>query len=76
MARPPQFAYDQDDPASVAAVKAMAKRLSPEDRANLMAWLALYYDDRGEMFSTQTSRRRKRIVLEGEEFWLLRVRKL
>ena len=28
-----------------AAVKAMIKRLGPEDRANLMAWTALYCDD-------------------------------
>lgn len=75
MARPPEYAYGDDGLVSLSAVKSMAKRLTPEDRATLLAWLALYYDDRGALFSRNVTKRRERIVLNGEEFWLLRVPK-
>lgn len=75
MARPPEYAYGDDGLVSLAAVKSMAKRLTTEDRATLMAWLAIYYDDRGALFSRNVINRRERIVLNGEEFWLLRVPK-
>jgi hypothetical protein len=77
MARPPQ--YDRDpydyDVASVAVVKAQAKRLTEGDRAHLLAWLCVYYKDDGTMFSAQISRRRQRIILDGVEYWLVRVPK-
>jgi hypothetical protein len=41
-------------------VKEALKRLHPDDRARLLAWLLLYFDDRGELFSPQLSRRRQR----------------
>jgi hypothetical protein len=72
MARPPQFAHDDDAP-SLAAVKATVKRLRPEDRAGLMTWLALYFDDRGDLFSPQITKRRDRVTIGGKEFWLVRV---
>ncbi|HVR45641.1 MAG TPA: hypothetical protein VMT95_03205 [Candidatus Binatia bacterium] len=50
--------------ATPAALKAMVKRLGPEDRAHLTASLALYYDDRGMMFSPQITRRRKRVTID------------
>lgn len=76
MARPPQYAHGDDDASpNVAVVKAMVKRLGPQERAHLMAWLALYFDDRGELFSPQISRRRQRIALNGAEYWLVRVPK-
>jgi hypothetical protein len=70
MARPPQYECDPDLTRDATAVKAAVKRLTPEDRAQLIAWLLLYYDDQGMMFSPQISRRRKRITLEGTEYWL------
>jgi hypothetical protein len=74
MARPPQYAYGDDDPpANVVAVKAMVKRLGPEDRATLLAWLALYFDDRGELFSPQITKRRDRVTISGREFWLVKI---
>jgi len=76
MARPPQFSYDGDDsPVSAATVKAMVKRLDEAGRALLLAWLCMYYQDDGKMFSPQISRRRKRITLDGAEYWLVRVPK-
>ena len=76
MARPPQYAREDDDlPVNVAAVKAMVKRLAPQDRAHLMAWLVIYYQDDGAMFSPQITRRRQRIALDGIEYWLVRIPK-
>lgn len=73
MARPPQYSRDPEPWGDAQAVRAAIKRLSPEDRAHLLAWLCIYYDDRGAMFSPQISRRRQRIALDGIEYWLVRV---
>ena len=70
MARPPQF--ERSDPV---LVKESVKRLDPEDRGRLLAWLLLYFTDDGMMFSPQISRRRQRITLGGVEYWLARVPK-
>lgn len=75
MARPPQYERSEQPWRDADAVKAAIKRLGPEDRALLLQWLALYYDDAGMMFSPQTSRRRQRIALDGIEYWLVRVPK-
>jgi hypothetical protein len=76
MARPPQFERPDDDlTRDVTAVKVAVKHLTPEDRALLLAWLLLYYQDDGAMFSQQISRRRERITLNGTEFWLARIPK-
>ena len=75
MARPPQYAYGDDDPVSVAAVKATIKRLDERGRAHLLAWLCVYFQDDGAMFSPQISRRRQRIALNGADYWLVRVPK-
>ena len=76
MARPPQYDRDPygDGPTRDAtAVKAAIKHLTPSDRAQLLTWLLLYYQDDGVMFSPQTGQRRKRIVLDSIEYWLARV---
>lgn len=73
MARPPQYQRDEDVTRDVTAVKAAIKRLDPKDRARLLVWLALYYDDDGMMFSPQISRRRKRVTIDEEVFWLVRM---
>lgn len=75
MARPPGYERPDDPTRDATAVKAAIKYLTPDDRARLLAWLLLYYDDRGMMFSQQISRRRSRITLDGIEFWLARVPK-
>ena len=69
MARPPQFR-----PPDPAVLKESLKRLLPGDRAALLAWLLLYFDDSGDLFSPQIRRgRRQRIVLDGVEYWLARI---
>ena len=75
MARPPEYAYGDDGLVSLSAVKSMAKRLTSEDRATLLAWLALYYNHGGVLYSPKITRRRQRIMLDGIEYWLLRVPK-
>jgi hypothetical protein len=70
MARPPQF--ERSDPV---IVKESVKRLAPEDRARLLVWLLLYFNDDGMMYSPQISRRRQRITLNSVEYWLVRVPK-
>jgi hypothetical protein len=75
MARPPQYQRDEQPWGDAEAVRAAVKRLRPEHRAHLLAWLTLYFDDRGEMYSPQISRRRRRIALDGVEFSLVRVPK-
>ena len=75
MARPPQFERSDDFEVEPAAVKGLIKRLRPEARAHVLAWLCTYYQDDGGMFSPQISRRRKRLMLDGVEYWLVRVPK-
>jgi hypothetical protein len=75
MARPPQFERPDDPTRDVTAVKVAIKHLTTDDRAFLLAWMLLYYQDDGGMFSPQISRRRMRIVLDGVEYWLARVRR-
>jgi hypothetical protein len=75
MARPPQYERRDEPWGDGQAIRAAVKRLSPEDRARLLAWLCLYYRDDGAMFSPQISRRRQRIALDGVEYWLVRVPK-
>jgi hypothetical protein len=73
MARPTQYERPPDLTRDATAVKVAIKHLTPEDRARLIAWLMLYYDDRGELFSPQISRHRKRIKIDSIEYWLAKV---
>jgi hypothetical protein len=73
MARPPQYERDVEPWGDAQAARAALKHLSPEDRARLLAWLCVYYDDRGSMFAPHFSRRR--IALDGVEYWIVRVPK-
>jgi hypothetical protein len=78
MARPSQYDHSRfpDDPSlGREPLKAALKVMRPDDRAHVLAWLCCYYQDDGAMFSPQLSRRRQRIVLEGVEYWLVRVPK-
>jgi hypothetical protein len=73
MARPPHFERPPETTRDRTAVKAALKHLTFADRAYLLAWLLLYFDDRGERYSPQLSRRRQRIVLDDVEYWLASV---
>jgi hypothetical protein len=74
MARPPQYERrDDDDQPTYLIARAIAKRLPAADRAKLLAWLCLYYGERGEQF--EPGRRRRRVTIDGEEFWLVRIPK-
>jgi hypothetical protein len=75
MARPPQYERRDEPWDDAKAVKAAIKRLSPEARAQTLAWLCLYYKDDGSMFSAQISQRRQRIAIDGVEYWIGRVPK-
>jgi hypothetical protein len=78
MARPPQYerdAYADVAPATAGAVKVAMKRLDPSGRVMLFAWLCLYCEDDGALLSPKIGRRRRRIVLDGIEYWLVRVPK-
>jgi len=75
MARPPQFERQEEPWGDAKAVRAAIKRLSPDARAQTLAWLCLYYKDDGSMFSAQISQRRKRIAVDGVEYWLVRMPK-
>jgi hypothetical protein len=68
MARPPQF-----ERAEPAFVKESVKSLEPRERAQLLVWLLLYFNDDGSLYSPQISRRRQRITLDDVEYWLVRV---
>lgn len=63
MPRPPQF--ERSDPI---VVKESVKRLDPDDRVLLLAWLLLYFNDDGMLYSPQISRRRQRITLDDVEY--------
>jgi hypothetical protein len=58
---------------NIDGAKAALKRLGARERAYLLAWLCKYFSDQGEIFSPQiTAARRRRIVLDGIEYWLVR----
>lgn len=57
------------------AVKAALKRLDGQHRAHVLAWLCMYFDDEGALFSPQLTKKRNRIELDGIEFFLVKVSK-
>ena len=73
MARSPQYRQDEDLPPSLEEVKATIKRMQPKDRATLLAWLALYYDDQGELYPPAQTKRRDKATLGGQDYWLLKI---
>ena len=70
MARPPQFERADDITRDVTAVKSAIKHLSPFDRANLLKWLCLYFDDCGERYGVA---KRRRVAIKGEEYWAVKI---
>jgi hypothetical protein len=73
MARPPQFPMSEPDSLAVAKVKAALKELSPEARAYLMAWLVKFYNDTGSMFSPSITQERRRVTIDDQTFWLVKI---
>lgn len=71
MARPPQYERKLDEPdVDEITVENVLKRLSPQQRARVLAWLCMYYDDDGQRYGVI---KRRRVGLDGIEYWLVRV---
>jgi hypothetical protein len=75
MVRPPQFPLSEPDSLAVAKVKTALKELGPEGRAFVIAWLLKFYGDNGMMFSPSITQERRRVMIDGEEFWPARAPK-
>jgi hypothetical protein len=73
METPPQYERQEQPSGDAQAVRAAVKRLAPEDRARLLAWLCLYYQDNGMMFSPQITRRRKRVTIDDVAYWVVKI---
>ena len=58
---------------AVTRVKTAIKELSPEARAFVIAWLVKYYGDNGSMFSPSITQERRRVTIDGQHYWLVRV---
>jgi hypothetical protein len=58
----------------VSAAKGLLKRLEDRQRAEVLVWLCAYFDDAGTRIAPD--RPRRRIVVDGVEYWLVRVPKL
>jgi hypothetical protein len=65
---------DQRYRENLEGTKTALKRLAAGHPAHLLAWLCKYFGDNGEIFSPQISAaRRRRIILDGAEYWLVRI---
>jgi len=60
---------------AVDEAKAQLKRLGDSERLLIMVWLCVYFDDEGALRSPQIARKRRRIVLDGIGYWLVRISK-
>jgi len=47
--------------------------MRPEDRATLLAWLAISFDDQVELYPPAQNRRRDKATIAGRDYWLLNV---
>jgi hypothetical protein len=73
VARPSQFSSNLDDPEpDFVTVCNALKRLPAADRARILAWLCLYYDDEGRRYDVV---KRPRISIDGIETWLVKIPK-
>jgi len=59
----------------VDGARALLKRLGDRERAFVIAWLCKYFGDEGSMLSPQISKQRRTVVIDGVEFWLVRIPK-
>jgi hypothetical protein len=58
---------------ALAGVKATLKSLRDRERQHVILWLLKYFEDDGAMKSPQAGKPRRRVVIDGQEFWLVRV---
>jgi hypothetical protein len=58
----------------IEAAKVLLKRLGDRERAHLLGWLCLYCADDGALAGSG-AKARMRIVLDGIEYWIVRVPK-
>lgn len=73
MVRPPQYPLDEGDSMAVARAKHVLKELTPEGRAYVLAWLVKYYNDNGGMYSPQITQQRRRVTIDDQAFWLVKI---
>jgi len=71
-AAPPPHLPNHDSLA-VAKAKQVIKDLSPEARAYVLAWMVKFYNDSGAMFSPQVTQNRRRVIIDDQAFWLVKV---
>lgn len=57
----------------LAEAKATLKRLPDRARAHILKWLLKFYEDNGAMRSPQAGKPRRTIVIDGAEFWLVKI---
>jgi hypothetical protein len=55
-------------------VKTLLKGFTSSQRRHVLAWLCAYFSENGELVA-QSSEPRRRIAIDGEESWLVRVPK-
>jgi cytochrome oxidase assembly protein ShyY1 len=48
---------------------------SPEGRAYVTAWLVKHFNDSGGMFSPHITQERRKVTIDNETFWLVRLPK-
>ena len=65
------FPLSEPDSMAVAKVKSALKELSPEGRAHILKWLTKYYGDNGMMYSPSITQERRRVTIDGTEYWLV-----
>lgn len=65
------FPLSEPDSLGVARAKESIKELSPEGRAHVLKWLAKFYNDTGMMYSPSITQERRRVTVDGIEYWLV-----
>jgi hypothetical protein len=73
MARRPRFEPDLPDSFALAEAKEAIKVLDPDARAHLLFWFVKYFNDSGGMYSPSYTQRRKRVVIDEEAYWLVKI---
>jgi hypothetical protein len=74
MARRPGFEPNLPDSFALTKAKEAIKMLDSDARAHLLLWFVKYFNDGGSMFSPSVSTsERRRVVIDNETFWLVKV---
>jgi S-adenosylmethionine hydrolase len=59
----------------VEGAKAILKRVGDRERAFILTWQAKYFSDEGALVSPPVGKARRTVVIDGAEFWLVKVPK-